>query len=123
MTAGSGVVHAEMPSDDVMKNGGRSEGFQLWVNLPAKDKMIPPRYQDTAAELIPIVTDQDGKVWVKVIAGESLGTSYLHLLFFNRNSKINAYVNSNMKNVTESLKGNQLLKTFCIVHYLCFSIM
>ena len=75
MTAGSGVVHAEMPSDDVMKNGGRSEGFQLWVNLPAKDKMIPPRYQDTAAELIPIVTDQDGKVWVKVIAGESLGAT------------------------------------------------
>ena len=74
MTAGSGVVHAEMPGDDIMRNGGRSEGFQLWVNLPAKDKMIPPRYQDTASELIPVVTDQDGKVWVKVIAGESLGT-------------------------------------------------
>ena len=41
MTAGSGVIHAEMPSDDIMKNGGRSEGFQLWVNLPTKDKMIP----------------------------------------------------------------------------------
>ena len=75
MTAGSGVIHAEMPSDDIMKNGGHSEGFQLWVNLPAKVKMIPPRYQDTAAELIPIVTDEDGKVWVKVIAGESLGTT------------------------------------------------
>ena len=74
MTAGSGVVHAEMPGDDIMKNGGRIEGFQLWVNLPAKDKMIPPRYQDTAAEVIPIVTEQEGKVWVKVIAGESLGT-------------------------------------------------
>ena len=74
MTAGSGVVHAEMPGDDIMKNGGRVEGFQLWVNLPAKDKMIPPRYQDTAAELIPTVTEQEGKVWVKVIAGESLGT-------------------------------------------------
>ena len=73
MTAGSGVVHSEMPSDDVMKNGGRTEGFQLWVNLPAKDKMIKPRYQDTPAEVIPIATDQDGKVWVKIIAGESLG--------------------------------------------------
>ena len=50
------------------------EGFQLWVNLPAKDKMVPPRYQDTPAEKIPIVTAQDGHVWVKVIAGESLGT-------------------------------------------------
>ncbi len=74
MTAGSGVVHSEMPSEDMLKNGGRSEGFQLWVNLPAKDKMVPPRYQDTPAEVIPVVTTQDGKVWVKVIAGESLGT-------------------------------------------------
>lgn len=74
MTAGSGVVHSEMPSDDMLKNGGRSEGFQLWVNLPAKDKMIPPRYQDTPAEKIPVVTAQDGNVWVKVIAGEALGT-------------------------------------------------
>ena len=74
MTAGSGVVHSEMPSDDMIKNGGLSEGFQLWVNLPAKDKMIPPRYQDTPHEKIPIVTENDGKVWVKVIAGESLGT-------------------------------------------------
>ena len=73
MTAGSGVVHSEMPSDEIVKNGGRSEGFQLWVNLPAKDKMVPPRYQDTPAEKIPIVTEQDGNVWVKVIAGESLG--------------------------------------------------
>ena len=74
MTAGSGVVHSEMPGDDVMKNGGRSEGFQLWVNLPAKDKMVPPRYQDTPSDKIPVVTAQDGAVWVKVIAGESLGT-------------------------------------------------
>ena len=73
MTAGSGVVHSEMPSDDQLKNGGRSEGFQLWVNLPAKDKMIPPRYQDTPAEAIPIVTSEGGNVWIKVIAGEALG--------------------------------------------------
>ena len=73
MTAGSGVVHSEMPSDEVLEKGGRSEGFQLWVNLPAKDKMIPPRYQDTPADAIPIATDQGGNVWVKVIAGESLG--------------------------------------------------
>ncbi len=74
MTAGSGVVHSEMPSDDMQKNGGRSEGFQLWVNLPAKDKMIPPRYQDTPTEAIPVATTQDGNVWVKIIAGESLGS-------------------------------------------------
>jgi redox-sensitive bicupin YhaK (pirin superfamily) len=75
MTAGSGVVHSEMPSDDTIRNGGLIEGFQLWVNLPAKDKMIPPRYQDTPPESIPVVTTDDGNVKVKVIAGESLGTS------------------------------------------------
>ena len=74
MTAGSGVVHSEMPGEDLLKNGGRSEGFQLWVNLPAKDKMIPPRYQDTPADKIPVATAEGGRVWVKVIAGESLGT-------------------------------------------------
>lgn len=73
MTAGSGVVHSELPSEEQLRNGGKSEGFQLWVNLPAKDKMIPPRYQDTPPEDIPIATAQDGKVWVKIIAGESLG--------------------------------------------------
>lgn len=70
MTAGSGIVHSKMPSDE--QRG--SEGFQLWVNLPAKDKMVPPHYQDTPAEDIPIMTAQGGNVWVKVIAGESLGT-------------------------------------------------
>lgn len=74
MTAGSGVVHSEMPSDDQLQNGGRSEGFQLWVNLPAKDKMVAPRYQDTPTEKIPVATALDGNVWVKVIAGEALGS-------------------------------------------------
>lgn len=55
MTAGSGVVHSEMPSQELLENGGRSEGFQLWVNLPKKDKMIKPRYQDTPPEKIPVV--------------------------------------------------------------------
>jgi len=74
MTAGSGVVHAEMPSDEVMKNGGTSEGFQLWVNLPSHMKMTPPKYQDIDPENIPVVEKDNGGVWVKVIAGEALGT-------------------------------------------------
>ncbi|KAK3742081.1 hypothetical protein QZH41_005908 [Actinostola sp. cb2023] len=74
MTAGSGVVHSEMPSDEFLKSGGQSEGFQLWVNLPAKDKFARPRYQDTPPENIPVVKSQDGKVTIKVIAGESFGT-------------------------------------------------
>lgn len=71
MTAGSGVVHSEMPSERVLREGGTMEGFQLWVNLPAKDKMCPPRYQDTPPELLPNEHSADGKSWVKVIAGEA----------------------------------------------------
>jgi redox-sensitive bicupin YhaK (pirin superfamily) len=73
MTAGGGVVHSEMPSAAFQKTGGRMHGFQLWVNLPRKDKRIPPRYQDTRSERIPVATSEDGLVRVKVIAGEALG--------------------------------------------------
>ena len=62
-----------MHCDDVWENGGEVEGFQIWVNLPAKDKMIPPAYQDTPSENIPVVTSSDGKIRVKVIAGQSMG--------------------------------------------------
>jgi len=73
MTAGSGVVHSEMPEKDFAQKGGTLHGFQLWVNLPKKDKMIKPRYQDIVSKNIPIVKSSDGKVQVKVIAGESMG--------------------------------------------------
>jgi redox-sensitive bicupin YhaK (pirin superfamily) len=73
MTAGSGLVHSEMPGDTLVHGGGRLHGFQLWINLPRKDKMIAPRYQDTAAERIPVARSADGKVSAKVIAGEALG--------------------------------------------------
>ncbi len=64
MTAGRGLVHSEMPEQD----GGLMWGFQLWVNLPARDKMTAPRYQDIAPENIPeIALPQGGKV--RVIAG------------------------------------------------------
>ena len=75
MTAGAGVVHSELPSDAFMKNGGTLHGFQVWVNLPARDKMMPPRYQDIPASRIPEAASADGKVKVRVIAGESLGRS------------------------------------------------
>ncbi|GAQ87527.1 cupin-domain containing protein [Klebsormidium nitens] len=74
MTAGSGVVHCEMPSEDILKEGGRVHGFQIWLNLPKRDKWIQPRYQDTRSEDIPVVETAEKSVWVKVIAGESMGT-------------------------------------------------
>jgi redox-sensitive bicupin YhaK (pirin superfamily) len=64
MTAGRGIVHSEMPE----QQEGLMHGFQLWVNLPAKDKMTDPRYQDIAPERIPVV-DAGGGVRVRVIAG------------------------------------------------------
>ena len=75
MTAGSGVVHSEMPSEEIRLNGGRVHGFQLWVNLPRRDKMMKPRYQELRAADIPTATSDDGKITVTVIAGQSLGTN------------------------------------------------
>jgi quercetin 2,3-dioxygenase len=69
MTAGSGIMHQEMPQGDKQ---GRMHGFQLWANLPAALKMTAPRYQDIAAKDVPSVTDDDGTV-VRVVCGELWG--------------------------------------------------
>src|ERR1044072_3173355 len=73
MTAGAGVVHSELPSAEFARKGGRMHGFQLWVNLPKRDKMIKPRYQEFPSSQIPKVTSPDDLVTVKVIAGEAMG--------------------------------------------------
>ncbi|MEO5812384.1 MAG: pirin family protein [Rhodanobacter sp.] len=70
MTAGRGILHSEMPRQE----NGLMWGFQLWVNLPAADKMTAPRYQDIGPERIPVVHPTDG-VEVKVIAGELGGVT------------------------------------------------
>ncbi len=69
MTAGRGIVHSEMPEQE----DGLMWGFQLWVNLPAREKLTTPRYQDIAPERIPEVSLQTGST-VRVIAGEFNGT-------------------------------------------------
>ena len=73
MTAGAGVVHAEMPSGEFARTGGRMHGFQLWVNLPQRDKMMKSRYQEIPNARIPKATSPDGLVSVAVIAGEAMG--------------------------------------------------
>ena len=73
MTAGSGVIHSEMPEKEFAQKGGKLHGFQLWVNLPKKDKMIKPRYQDVDSSNIPMVYSHDKNTRVKIIAGESMG--------------------------------------------------
>ena len=69
MTAGSGILHQEMPKGD---SKGRMHGFQLWANLPASLKMTDPRYQDIPSSAIPEVTDDDG-TRARVISGEFWG--------------------------------------------------
>ncbi len=69
MTAGSGILHQEMPKGD---EGGRMHGFQLWANLPRDLKMTDPRYQDVPSAEIPEVTDDDG-TRVRVVCGEFQG--------------------------------------------------
>ena len=71
MTAGSGIIHQEMPHGD---DQGRMHGFQLWANLPSSLKMTPPRYQDIPSSGIPEVTDDDG-TRVRVVCGSFWGVA------------------------------------------------
>ena len=71
MTAGSGIIHQEMPKGD---EAGRMHGFQLWANLPASLKMTAPRYQEVKAPDIPVVTDDDG-TQVRIVCGNFWGKS------------------------------------------------
>jgi quercetin 2,3-dioxygenase len=71
MTAGSGIIHQEMPKGD---QAGRMHGFQLWANLPSSLKMTPPRYQEVKAPDIPEITDDDG-TQVRIVCGSFWGKS------------------------------------------------
>jgi redox-sensitive bicupin YhaK (pirin superfamily) len=62
-----------MPGEDLRRQGGRMHGFPLWVNLPKRDKMMKPRYQEIPSARIPAARSADGLVSVRVIAGEALG--------------------------------------------------
>jgi redox-sensitive bicupin YhaK (pirin superfamily) len=72
MTAGSGIIHQEMPKKD--KNDTLLWGFQLWANLPASHKMMDPRYRDLKSGEIPEITLNDGNIKIKIICGEIGGT-------------------------------------------------
>ena len=73
MTAARGILHEEMHGAEFTRKGGTLEMIQLWVNLPAKDKMTPPRYQENVNKDIPVVTLKDKGGIVRVIAGEYAG--------------------------------------------------
>jgi redox-sensitive bicupin YhaK (pirin superfamily) len=116
MTAGSGLVHSEVPAESLVKNGGRLEGFQLWINLPKRDKMKAPHYQEIAADKIPVATE--GDVHVKVIAGEALGVKgavtthipiqYLHFTL-KAGAKVEYTVSPKLNAMVYVVRGNAVV--------------
>lgn len=74
MTAGSGLIHAEVSSEDFKKFGGDLEILQLWVNLPARHKMVEPAYKGLQQDDIPTVAYDEGKINARVVSGEFKGT-------------------------------------------------
>ncbi|MFC7491581.1 MULTISPECIES: pirin family protein [unclassified Knoellia] len=70
MTAGSGLLHIEAPPEEVVVNGGLFHGTQLWVNLPSRQKMADPRYQDIRGGEVRLLSSPDGGALLRVIAGE-----------------------------------------------------
>ncbi len=70
MTAGAGILHDEMPTEELVAKGGLFHGVQLWVNLPRSLKWTPPRYQDITAGSVALLASHDGASLVRLIAGE-----------------------------------------------------
>ncbi|MGA0863358.1 MAG: pirin family protein, partial [Ilumatobacteraceae bacterium] len=75
MTAGGGILHIETPPESLVVSGGLFHGLQLWVNLPARDKMIPPAYQNLEASLIKLLTTSDAETLIRLIAGDMGGVT------------------------------------------------
>src|SRR5256714_4730760 len=70
MTAGAGILHIEKPPERLVVSGGLFHGLQLWVNLPARDKMVAPRYQEIRGQSVALLSSPDGGALVRLIAGD-----------------------------------------------------
>jgi redox-sensitive bicupin YhaK (pirin superfamily) len=70
MTAGAGILHIETPPEELVVSGGLFHGFQLWVNLPAKDKFTPPAYQNLEGDQVTLLSSADGGSLLRLIAGD-----------------------------------------------------
>jgi len=73
MTAGAGILHDELPTERMYRNGGAFHGVQLWVNLPPALKMTPPRYQSITGDALRLLTSDDGGALLRLIAGDIAG--------------------------------------------------
>lgn len=70
MTAGAGILHDELPTEEIVMKGGTFHAVQLWVNLPRKLKWTPPRYQDVSPGKLELLASHDGGAWLRLIAGD-----------------------------------------------------
>jgi quercetin 2,3-dioxygenase len=75
MTAGGGILHDELPTEQMYRTGGPAHALQLWVKLPAALKMTPPRYQSITKDALRLLTSDDGGALIRVIAGDIAGFS------------------------------------------------
>ena len=75
MTAGSGILHIETPPAELVESGGLFHGIQLWVNLPAADKFITPKYQNLEGGQVQMISSADGGALIRIIAGEIDGNA------------------------------------------------
>lgn len=87
-TAGRGIIHAEGPTKEFVQRGGTLEGIQLWLNLPAEKKMIPANYQHVKNEDFTVITSEDEKVKIQIIAG-SLEDNFGKI---NTQTSVNAFM-------------------------------
>ena len=114
-TAGRGIIHAEGPSKNFVKKGGILEGIQLWLNLPAEKKMISANYQHAKNEDFKVVSSEDGKVKIQVIAGSLQGKNgriatqtpvNAYMIDVEAGGNINLDINKTHQSMLYLLKGN-----------------
>ena len=110
-TAGRGIIHAEGPTKEFVQKGGELEGIQLWLNLPAKDKMMPANYQHIKSEEMPVVQNEQKSITLKVVAGELNGKKGL----IKTQTPVNVYM---VKTKTEGVMNITMPKDHNTLIYL-----
>ena len=118
MTAGSGLIHSEVSSENFKKNGGKLEILQLWVNLPARHKMAPPDYIDLQKEMIPTHIVVPGQTMVHIVSGswkdqegpyQSISDVHLSIIEMNAGGSLNTKVDEQHNIFFYVIKGKAVV--------------
>jgi len=114
-TAGRGIIHAEGPTKEFVQKGGTLEGIQLWLNLPAKKKMIQPNYQHVRNDEFNVISSEDNKVNIQVIAGAHEGKNgkiatqtsvNAYMIYIDEGGKHNIEINKEHQAAVYLLNGS-----------------